>query len=231
MPPLKLLQIPFSHNCVKVRLALERKKLAHELVNVPPTDRGAVFRASGQRLVPVLIDGARTLSDSTRILLHLEESYPEPALLPADGARRAECLVLEDWADRTFMAASRRIAYYHTLRRPGALGKLFFPASGGAKRWVEERIARRVVAKRFRITDRGYPRDLADMRAAAALAMGRLGPGPYLFGQEPTLADIALASMCAPLVSDAGLGDDPSVRALLAWAEPIVGKEVLEAYR
>src|SRR5512139_2226142 len=108
---LRLIQIPFSHNCIKVRLALERKGIPFVVENIPPAERSSPRRASGQGLVPVLVDGDRAVADSTAILLHLEERFPEPALVPRDPASRAECLVLEDWADERFMALSRRIAY------------------------------------------------------------------------------------------------------------------------
>jgi glutathione S-transferase len=228
---LKLIQIPFSHNCIKVRVALARKRLAYDVEDIPPSERGAVARASGQRLVPVLVDDGRTVTDSTAILLYLEERYPEPPLVPKDPRARAECLLLEDWADRTFMAASRRIGYFHVLARRGQIGTLFFPGSRGLKRSIQERVAKRIVTKRFRISRHQYEKDLVDMRAAAALAIARLGEGPYLFGGELTIADIALASMCAPLVIDAELAKDSAVRALLAWAEPIVGRDVMDGYR
>jgi glutathione S-transferase len=228
---MKLLQIPFSHNCVKVRIALERKGIAHEIENIAPMDRSAVFRRSNQGLVPVLEDGDRVISDSTRILLYLEETHPIPSLLPADPARRAECLVLEDWADRALMAVSRRIAYFNVLATTGLLGSMFFPEASGWRRTVLEKVARRRVARRFGISGRRHATDVAEAREAAALAVARLGAGPYLFGAEPTLADLALAAMAAPLAADPGLRRDPDVRTLLEWGEPIVGPEIAAFYR
>ena len=228
---MKLIQIPFSHNCVKVRVALAHKGLAHEVENIAPTDRRGVFRASGQGLVPVLVDDGVTLADSTAILLHLEERYPTPPLLPAEPARRIECLLLEDWADRAFMAASRRIAYVNVLSTPGLLGSMFFPGSSGLRLRIREAMARRVVVRRFRIDPRRHRRDLADVRAAAALAVERLGKGPYLLGADLTIADIALAAMAAPLAADRELAGDRAVAALLAWGEPIVGAEIAGRYR
>jgi glutathione S-transferase len=228
---MKLIQIPFSHNCVKVRVALERKHLACEIEDIKPTDRGPVFRASGQGLVPVLLDGGKTVADSTAILLYLEDRYPDPALVPSDPARRAECLVLEDWADRAFMALTRRIAYHNVLSSPGKLGRMFFPNSSAVKRRVQEHFARKIVARRFRITPEGYPRDAAEARAAAALAVARLGAGPYLLGREFTIADVALATMSAPLAADPEIAKDQAVAALLAWATPIAGAEILAFYR
>jgi len=50
--PLKLLQIPFALNCVKLRVALEREGLAFDAENIVPADRSGVIRQSRQRLVP-----------------------------------------------------------------------------------------------------------------------------------------------------------------------------------
>jgi glutathione S-transferase len=227
---LRLIQIPFSHNCIKVRLALERKGIPHTVENIPPVDRESPRRASGQGLVPVLVDAGRAVFDSTAILLHLEERFPEPALLPRDPALRAECLVLEDWADERFMAMSRRIAYFNVLSRPGLLGQMFFPGLSGWRRSLKERIGRRLVAKRFRISASRYALDLAAARVAARVAVDRLGGRPYLVGGGLTIADLALATMSAPLAADAGLSADPAVAALLAWDRTVVGASVMDAY-
>ncbi len=228
---MKLIQIPFSHNCVKARLGLERKGLRYEVENIRPTDRSSVFRQSSQGLVPVLVDGERIVPDSTAILLYLEERHPEPPLVPRDPARRAECLVLEDWADRAFMELSRRIAYHTVLSTPGLLGSMFFPESVGLKRRIQERVARRRVAQRFRISDERYPRDVAEAKRAAALAVTRLGAAGGLLGSELTIADLALAAMSAPLAADPAVAGDPAVSRLLEWGEPIVGAQVAAAYR
>lgn len=230
MSDLRLIQIPFSHNCIKVRLALEHKGLEHTLENIPPVDRASPRRASGQGLVPVLVDAGRAISDSTAILLHLEERFPEPPLVPRDRALRADCLVLEDWADERFMALSRRIAYFNVLSRPGLLGRIFFPELSGWRRSFQERIGRRLVAKRFRISASRHVVDLAVAKVASQVAVDRLGGRPYLVGAGLTIADLALATMSAPLAADRGLAADPAVSALLRWDAGIVGGAVMAAY-
>jgi glutathione S-transferase len=227
---IRLIQIPFSHNCIKVRLALERKGIPFAVENIPPVDRSKPRRASGQGLVPVLVDGGRAVADSTAILLHLEERFPEPALVPREPGPRAECLVLEDWADERFMAMSRRIAYFNVLSRPGLLGRMFFPRASGWRRAMKERMARRVVAKRFRITAARHALDLEAARRASSVAVQRLGGRPYLLGGALTIADLALATMSAPLAADRGLAADPAVAELLRWDATIVGPEILAAY-
>jgi glutathione S-transferase len=231
MSSLKLIQIPISHNCLKVRVALEFKGLAYETQDIAPMDRAAVVAASGQGLVPVLLDGGRAYADSTQILLHLEQRYPDPPLVPKDPAARAECLILEDWADRAFMSISRRIAYGNVLARPGRLAALFFPSDPAPARWLKERIAKRRVAQRFGLSPKRHAADVVEVKRLAALAMARLGGRRWLQGDSPTIADIALATMSAPLLADAAMCEDASVRGLLAWGEALVPQAARAMYR
>ena len=101
-PPLRLYRFPFSTNVERVALALAHKGIEVESVWVDPADRSEVVRISGQELVPVLVDGDRVVADSTAILEHLEERFPERPLYPADPARRAELRLFVDWFNRVW---------------------------------------------------------------------------------------------------------------------------------
>jgi len=223
MPALTLYQIPISHNCLKVRTALARKNLAFTQVDIPPTDRSTVRAISGQGLVPVLRDGETVIVDSTRILLHLEQRYPDPPLLPADPPARAECLLLEDWADRSLMALSRRLAYWSILGRPGMLLRTWNDPARGVGAWVKERVAGRIVRRRFGLSADRNRADEEEARRVASLAMDRLGGRPFLVGDAVTIADIALAAMAAPLrAASPAVTGDPAVARLLAWVPTIL---------
>ena len=104
-PALRVYRIPFSTNVERVALAAGHKELALEWVDVPADDRSEVVRVSGQELVPVLDDDGLIVADSPLILEHLEARFPEPALLPADPARRAEVRVFCDWFNRVWKRA------------------------------------------------------------------------------------------------------------------------------
>jgi glutathione S-transferase len=180
MRAVKLIQIPFSHNCIKVRVVLAIKKLPYEIENIRPMDRSGVIRVSGQGLVPVLVDGDKAVADSTAILLYLDERYPDPPLVPKDAAAKNLCLMLEDWADHAFMESSRRIAYQNITAIPGQVSRLFFPGETGFKARLKERVAINRVRKRFRFSPERYPKDAAEVRRAATLAMERLDGKPWL---------------------------------------------------
>ncbi|HVM58533.1 MAG TPA: glutathione S-transferase family protein [Gaiellaceae bacterium] len=110
MPPLRVFRIPFSTNVERVALAAGHKGLELEWIDVDAADRSPVEAASGQPLVPVLLDGDETIVDSTVIIEHLERLRPEPRLYPADEARRAEVSVFVDWFNRVWKRAPNRIA-------------------------------------------------------------------------------------------------------------------------
>jgi len=99
---MRCFRIPFSTNVERVALAAGHKGLAIEWIDVDPDDRAPVVAASGQELVPVLLDGDTVVADSPRILEWLEERRPVPPLLPADPARRAEVRVFCDWFNRVW---------------------------------------------------------------------------------------------------------------------------------
>ena len=107
---LRLIRFPYSTNVERVALALAYKGLEVESIEVDPDDRSAVRAASGQDLVPVLLDGDAVVTDSTRILHHLEARFPDPPLFPADPARAAEVEVFLDWFNRAWKREPNLIA-------------------------------------------------------------------------------------------------------------------------
>jgi glutathione S-transferase len=106
---MRVYRIPYSTNVERVSLALAHKGLAADWVDVDADDRSELVRVSGQELVPVVEDDGRVLFDSPVILEYLEERYPEPTLLPADPARRAEVRVFVDWFNRVWKRPPNQI--------------------------------------------------------------------------------------------------------------------------
>jgi maleylpyruvate isomerase len=80
-----------------VEIALRLKGVPFEYVDHDPADRSAIRALSGQDLVPVVELDGEVLADSPAILRRIEERWPEPALWPAEPARRAETDTFVDW--------------------------------------------------------------------------------------------------------------------------------------
>lgn len=117
---LRVYRIPYSTNVERVALALAHKGVPVEWFDVDPDDRSEVEQVSGQPLVPVLVDGDTVLSDSPRILEHLERRFPEPPLFPADPARRAELEAFLDWFNQVWKRPPNLIAAEEQRPEPDA---------------------------------------------------------------------------------------------------------------
>ena len=84
-----------SSAAYRVRIVLNLKGLKHEIIPVSlapgvSEQRSEAYRKKNpQMLVPFLEDGDIAINQSMAILEYLEETYPEPALLPADEPLRS----------------------------------------------------------------------------------------------------------------------------------------------
>ena len=97
----RLHHIPLSPFCRKVRLVLAEKRLEVDLVEARPWERSLEFlRLNPAAAVPVLVDkGGEVICDSGAICGWLEETHPEPPLMPAEPLARAEVRRLVAWFD------------------------------------------------------------------------------------------------------------------------------------
>jgi maleylacetoacetate isomerase len=89
-----------SSAAFRVRIALNLKELPYDSVPVHLLRAGgeqhseAFVRLNPAQLVPVLNTGSLVLTQSLAIMEYLEETHPQPALLPADAAGRARVRAL-----------------------------------------------------------------------------------------------------------------------------------------
>ncbi|MGF1445247.1 MAG: glutathione S-transferase family protein [Pikeienuella sp.] len=100
----RLYHLPLSPACRKTRLVLGEKKIEVELIEERPWDRRLDFlRLNPAGRVPLFItETGRALAGSNAICEFIEETVPEPPLLPKDPYERAETRRLIDWFDDKF---------------------------------------------------------------------------------------------------------------------------------
>jgi glutathione S-transferase len=95
---LKFFELAPSPNNLKVRMALRRKGIEFETVQVDPFDRAEVLEVSGQELTPAIADRGIVLHDSEAILHYLDANYPETdRLFPSTRDGRKAC---DTWKER-----------------------------------------------------------------------------------------------------------------------------------
>jgi len=99
----RLYHVPLSPFCRKVRLSLAEKKVEVELVEERYWEEDADFmRRNPAGKVPVLKIDNVTMAESMAICEYIEETRPDPALMPKDPVARQEVRRLVGWFDDKF---------------------------------------------------------------------------------------------------------------------------------
>lgn len=103
---MKLYDNPLSPYAMKIRTILYEKGIEFEKHEIhTKADAEELERLNPRAEVPALVDGETVLYDSKVIAEYLEETHPDPALLPKDPAVRAQCRAIELVADTDLDAA------------------------------------------------------------------------------------------------------------------------------
>jgi len=235
---MELHQFRASAFCEKVRLILAAKGLEVTLVEVTPgLGQLQLFRLSGQRQVPVLVDGGTVIADSTSIALHLEAAHPTPPLLPGDPLARARVLLLEDWADTALAAGCRRALLQAAASDPVLRAALLPEITPDPLRQLVGALPAAVMAPvgdaLVEALGLGDARQLqANLEHLAVL----VGERPYLEGERLSLADLAVVAQLSLLAFPpsagiglaglrvAGIADNPLLTPLFSWRDRILAE-------
>jgi glutathione S-transferase len=228
---LELHQFRHSAFCEKVRLVLAAKQLVYNVVEVTPgVGQLELYRLSGQRQVPVLVDGAEVIADSTAIAQYLEAKVPEPALLPADPGLRAQVLLLEDWADTALAAGARLALVQAAAADPVLRGGLLPEATPAPLRSFVGALPTGLLSGLGQVIDHG---GLEQLRTNLQQLCALVQQQPFLVGDVLSLADLAVVAQLSLLLFPAnagaplagrgvpGLADDPQLAPLWAWRDGI----------
>jgi glutathione S-transferase len=98
----------FSPYCWRVKMALRHKGLEAEEIPWRFTEKDAIA-FSGQKLVPVIVDGEREVHDSWAIATHLDEAYPDRPLLVSGDEARTLSYFFKHWVERSVHPALMKV--------------------------------------------------------------------------------------------------------------------------
>lgn len=196
---LELYQFELSQYSEKVRLILDYKGLPYRKIEViPGIGQVELFQMTGQRKVPVLKDGSQIVADSTEIAKYLDRKYPERPLIPIEPKQRGLCLLIEEWADESIGIKSRKVLF-GALSQDQNLRKSLLPtAIPDIVRSLIEVVPNDLLkVLGFGV---GYGPDTvklaeADLKQDLEALCLLLLDSPYLVGDQPTLADLAVAGL------------------------------------
>lgn len=167
----------FSPNCWRIKMALQHKGLVAETVPWRFVEKDAIA-FSGQKSVPVLVDGDKTISDSWAIAEYLEAAYPDAPSLFGGPAGQGLALFVKFWCEQTLHRVILRIILPDLFLRLHEKDRAYFRGSREA---------------RFGTTLEQYalpPKEGVALLSSALTPMrSSLERQPYLAGVEPTFAD------------------------------------------
>jgi glutathione S-transferase len=179
----RLYHFPLCPRSRKIRLVLGEKRLEAALIEERAWENRVDFirlNAAGETPVLVEPDGA-VIADHVAIAEYLEETGPEPRLLPADPLERAEARRLAGWFDGKFNAeVTENLVAERALKRIMRAG---YPDSARIKTGARE--IKRHLEYIGWLTERrtwlaGERLSIADFAAAAHLScLDYLGDVPW----------------------------------------------------
>jgi maleylpyruvate isomerase len=198
--PLTLYTYFRSSAAYRVRIALALKGLDYTAVPVHLLKGGGEHLEPRYRdvnpgaLVPTLVDGTTRIPQSLAIIEYLEETHPEPALLPSDAAGRARVRAIAlDVACDIHPLNNLRVLNYLT----DTLGLSQAARDTWYRHWVETGLG------------------TVEQRLAGDAATGR-----YCHGDTPTVADCCLVPQVFNARRfDVDLEAFPAVRRIAAACE------------
>lgn len=161
-----------SSAAFRVRIALNLKGIGYETIPVHLMKDGGQQLSESYRalnptaLVPTLVDGDLTIGQSMAILEYLEETQPQPALLPADPAGRARVrAIAQTVACDIHPLNNLRVLKYlkHELKLEEETKNAWY------RHWINEGLV-----------------------ALEALLVASPDTGRFCHGDQPTMADLCL---------------------------------------
>ncbi len=212
-----LYQFPISHFCEKARWALDYKKITYETKNLLPGPHVKQVMSMAKRPeVPVLKHEKNIIQNSNEIIDYLDKTFADNALTPEDEESRIKVLEWEAFVDKE-VGPNLRTYFYHTLLEHP---KLLIPIFTYKGPWYGKIFmkfffpALRVKMLKFmRINNETAAQAKQDLRCAIDKLNHRLSEHEFLVGEHFTRADLAAASLLAPLVQPEKYG--------LPWPSPL----------
>lgn len=172
---------PFSW---RIRFAMAHKNADVEYIPTRFADVDKIEKLSGQKLVPILVDGSKVIHDSWNIARHLEAIYPDRPPLFGDETAIATTRFINLWAEATLMRTARTMFGVDFLKCLEPEDRAHFRST-------------REVTYGMKLEDGQAKRaETLPQFVAACLPLERLlGEQPFVSGMAPRYADYIVFSV------------------------------------
>jgi len=198
----ELWQIRVSMYPEKARWALDYKRVPHIRHSLLPGPHALqLLPRFGQKAMPILRHQGRVLKCSAAVLDYVEQTWPDPPLVPAEPAQRQRALEIEQWFDDTIGPALRRAAFHEWLPHTEYAARLF---ATGLPEWRQRLYVRAfpgiraVMRADMRITAAGAEAGRAVTAEALDFVARHSAQTGFLVGDRFSIADLTAATVLFP---------------------------------
>lgn len=203
--PFRLITIPISHYCEKVRWALDRLNIPYIEEGHAPLFHRLATSPRGGSSVPLLVTEAGTFTDSTDILHYLDGlATSETKLYPADPQLCREVEKLEDLFDTQLGTSIRSWIYFYVLDNRQLIRQLWSEGVPAVEQTLLPLILPlgcSVIRRTYNITAESGANSYNKIKHIFETVNEQLADGrSYLVGDTFSAADLTFACLAAPLL-------------------------------
>jgi glutathione S-transferase len=170
-------RLRFSPYCWRIHMALRHKGLEAQTVACRFTDKDTLA-FSGQGLVPVLVDGDKTVCDSWEIARYLESAYPDRPSLFGGVDAQAQALFIKHWCELVLHPHVLRLVVLDVFASIRDKDKAYFRSSREAR-------FSRPLEQVAVVPEQGLPA----LREALVPLRATVAKQPFLGGDHPMFVD------------------------------------------
>lgn len=220
---LELYQMPISHYCEKIRWALDHKKLDYKTKNLlPGLHIYTTTKFTPKTSVPIIVHNGTVVYDSSKIISYLDEIFPQYPLTPTEPKKKEDALAWERFADHEIGEHVRRVIYHTLLDYPDIVIPLYTTSGPWYGPLVIKLLfpkLREKMRRYMKINDETTQKSLAILDSSINRSHAHMKERKYFVGDSFSRADVAMASLLAPLCRPEGYGLNwPDV-----YPEPLAG--------
>lgn len=189
---------PYS---IKVRSYFRYKNIPHEWIPRSEDDTAEFNKFAKLPLVPLVVSArGDAMQDSTPIIEAMEETYPEPAIVPHEPVLAFISALIEEYADEWGNKHMFHYRWWYVPDQKSAGERLARSMRPGAAdvevQAMGEMIRDRMVKRLSLVGSSPQTREQIEASFIHMLEIleAHLASRPYLFGKRPLLADFGLAA-------------------------------------
>lgn len=222
-----LFQRDYSPFCVKVKRIMDYKGIPYKCINLPPMiSKKFLKKLSGQHLIPVIKHKNTIVHDSTTIAHYLEEIKETPSIFRKDNEElNKEILMLEDWADESFVPVFTKLALIYMMEHPEVIieSKDFNTGVDFLDK-NKEKLAPsilKMMAKNYGVTISQKQELKKKARNNLDILAQKVKNKEFIVGDKLSLADITLASHLTVAQNVPYISEDDVYTEIFEWQKNI----------